>query len=220
VDELRPGLWHWRASHPDWSEEEPWQREVSSYALDDGRRLLLFDPLEPPGELEVLAGERETAIVLTAPWHERSTRSLVELLGVPVHTPPPDTARDLMDKFGNTPERAGAGSPDLRWLLDGGGEGRFYAAGDTLPFGARVFPGREHNDLVLWLEAQRTVIAGDTLVDFGAGLEINPRWLRPAVSWERVAEGLRPLLAEPVELVLAAHGGPHGPEDLARAVTR
>ena len=57
---------------------------VASYAIDDGSRLLLFDPIAPPSEIDEFAARRETAIVLTAPWHERDTRSLVERLGTPV----------------------------------------------------------------------------------------------------------------------------------------
>jgi hypothetical protein len=71
VRELRPGLWHWQAPHPGWEAGEPWDPSVSSYALDDGERLLLFDPLAVPRELEERAAGRDTAIVLTAPWHER-----------------------------------------------------------------------------------------------------------------------------------------------------
>ena len=98
--ELRPGLWHWEAPHPQWRPTEPWSENVSSYAIDDGERLLLFDPLAVPSELEDLAAGRETAIVLTAPWHERDAQSLVERLGVPVYTPLPDSARFLMDTYG------------------------------------------------------------------------------------------------------------------------
>jgi hypothetical protein len=105
--ELRAGLWHWEAPHPAWSPSEPWHKEVSSYAIVDDDRLLLFDPLAPPSELEELAAERETAVVLTNPWHERDTRSLVERLGVPVYTPLPDSAEDLMRKYGITAEQAG-----------------------------------------------------------------------------------------------------------------
>ena len=50
-------------------------RGSASYAIDDGKRLLLFDPLGVPGEIEELAAGRETAIVLTCPWHERDTQS-------------------------------------------------------------------------------------------------------------------------------------------------
>jgi glyoxylase-like metal-dependent hydrolase (beta-lactamase superfamily II) len=217
---LRPGLWHWEAPHPDWEPTDPQPENVSSYAIDDGQRLLLFDPLAVPRELEQLAEGRETAIVLTAPWHERDTRNLVERLGVPVYTPLPDTAEDLMRKYGITAEQAGDGSPDLvRLLRENMGEDRAYAPGDQLPFGADVYAGREQNDTVLWIESHRAVLSGDTLVDFGRGLEVTPRWLREGVRREQVVAGLRPLLALPVEHVLPTHGGPTDRAALERALS-
>ena len=169
--ELRPGLWHWQARHAEWRESEPWDPNVSSYAISDDEHLQLFDPLGVPSEIEALAAERETAIVLTAPWHERDAESLVARLGVPVYTPLPDSAQFLMDTYGLTAEQAGDGSPDVVWLLrENKGEARPYSAGDRLPFGADVFQGHKTNDTVLL--------------------------------------GLRPLLALPVEHVLATHGGP------------
>ena len=158
--ELGPGLWHWEAPHPDWTPSEPWSEAVSSYAIDDGERLLLFDPLAPPSEIDALAAERETVIVLASPWHERDTQSLVERYGAPVYAP--DTTEDLMQKFGVTAEQAGDGSPDLVWLRAGdAGEWHPYAAGDRL----------------------------------------------------------RPLLALPVEHVLATHGGPTDRAALERALS-
>jgi glyoxylase-like metal-dependent hydrolase (beta-lactamase superfamily II) len=191
---------------------------VSSYAIDDGERLLLFDPLAVPSEINELAADREPVVVLTVPWHERDTRSLVERLAAPVFAPPPDTQDDLMRKYGVTAEQAGGGSPDLAWLLaEGGGEAHLYSAGDQLPLGIEAFPGREHNDLVLWIESAGAVISGDTLVDFGTRLEING-WLREAVTRDQVAAGLRPLLALPVELVLPTHGAPTDRAALERAL--
>jgi hypothetical protein len=218
--EVAPGLWHWQAPHPDWQPSEPWSEDVSSYAIDDGKRLLLFDPLAVPTELGNLAADRETAIVLTAPWHERDAQSLVERLGVPVYTPLPDTAGDLMRKYGITAEQAGDGSPDLTWLIrENKGEACLYAPGDRLPFGADVYPGREQNDTVLWIESHRAVISGDTLVDFGQGLELTRRWLREGVRREQVIDGLRPLLTLPVEHMLATHGGPTDRAALERALS-
>ncbi len=218
--ELGPGLWHWQAPHPEWRPTEPWDPNVSSYAIVDDERLLLFDPLGVPSEIEALASGRETAIVLTAPWHERDAESLVERLGAPVYTPLPDTAQYLMDTYGITAEQAGDGSPDVVWLLRGNkGEARPYTPGDRLPFGADVFPGHKPNDTVLWIESRHTVISGDTLVDFGNGLEINERWLRPGVTREEIAAGLRPLLELHVEHVLATHGGPADRAALERALS-
>jgi glyoxylase-like metal-dependent hydrolase (beta-lactamase superfamily II) len=219
--ELRAGLWHWQVPHPDWEAGEPWPQQVSSYALDDGSRLLLFDPLAVPAELLELAGEREPAIVLTAPWHERDAQSLVERLGTPVFAPPPDTQDDLMKKFNVTAEQAAGGSPDLRWLLAGdGGEAHLYLAGDRLPFGIEAFPGRGHNDLVLWIESRRAVVVGDSLVDFGRGFELNPHeWQREGAAREQVVECLRPLLDLPVQLVLPTHGAPTDRATLERALS-
>ena len=218
--ELRPGLWHWQAPHPDWRASEPWDPNVSSYAIADDERLLLFDPLGVPGEIEALAAKRETTIVLTCPWHERDAERLVERLGAPVFTPLPDSAQYLMDTFGLTAEQAGDGAPDVVWLLrEKKGVARPYSAGDRLPFGADVFAGHKANDMVLWVESQRAVISGDTLVDFGHGLEINERWLRPGVTRQEIAAGLRPLLELPVEHVLATHGGPTDLAALERALS-
>lgn len=215
--ELRSGLWHWQAQHPEWEEGQKWPQKVSSYAVDDGDRLLLFDPLSVPGELLEL--EREPVIVLTAPWHERDAQSLVERLGAPIYAPPPDTAQDLIDKYGITVEQAGDGSPDLVWLRAGdAGDWHPYGAGDRLPFGILAFAGREHNDMVLWLEGRNAVICGDTLVDFGDGFGIAS-WLRANVTREQVAEGLRPLLDLPVELVLPVHGTPTDRAALERALS-
>ena len=217
--EVVTGVWHWEAPHPDWTgpENEALRQRlaaisktpsaaasgvVSSYAIDEGERLLLFDPLAVPSEIEELAAGRELVVVLTCPWHERDTRSLVERLSTPVFTPAPDE-----------------GTPDVAWLLGGDrSDAHVYSAGDQLPVGVDALPGRLPNDVVLWIESRHAVIAGDTLVDFGQGLEIPVEWLSQGVAREQVAEGLRPLLELPVEVVLATHGGPSDKAAIERAL--
>jgi hypothetical protein len=216
--ELSPGIWHWQAPHPDWTPEERWPREVSSCAIDDGSTLLLFDPQSVPDELLDLAATRHVAIVLTAPWHERDARCLVERFDAPVFTPPPDAADDLVRKFGISAEDAMGGSPDLDWLVGGGGEAHFYTAGDRLPIGIDVLLGREHNDVVLWVPRVRAVIPGDTLVDFGQGFEIN-RSLRGGITRSEVVERLQPLRDLPIEVVLPAHGMPTDRAELERVLS-
>jgi hypothetical protein len=70
--ELQAGLWHWTAPHPDWTPSERWPQEVSSYAIDDGARVLLFDPLAVPSEILMLEADRELVVVLTAPWQDHA----------------------------------------------------------------------------------------------------------------------------------------------------
>jgi hypothetical protein len=221
VRELQAGLWHWQAPHPEWTPDQWWPQLVSSYALDDGSRLILFDPLAVPEAILDLAADREPVIVLTAPWHERDAQSLVERFGVPVFTPPPDTPDDLVRKYGIAREQIPEGwhSPDVAWLVEGSGEAHLYGAGDRLPIGLEVFPGRSHNDLVLWAERVRAVVAGDALVDFGRGFEVPQEVLQHGVTREQVVEDLRPLLRLPVEVVLPAHGAPTDRAALERALS-
>jgi hypothetical protein len=211
--ELPPGIRHWQSRHPEWNEEQWWPPEVSSYAIELGDELLLFDPLEVPDAIAV----RATAVVLTAPCHERDARTLVRRYGLPVHTPPADTWQDWVEKFLVDPERVrGMESEDLAWLRAGEGEGHFHGPGDW-PFGIRAFAGREDNDLVLWLPSLAAVVCGDSLADFGDGLAIQLGG-RKNVTEEQVAERLRPLLDLPVELVLPSHGLPGDRALLERAL--
>ena len=46
--ELRPGLWHWQAPHLEWESAEPWDQNVSSYAIDDATRELIAAGLRRP----------------------------------------------------------------------------------------------------------------------------------------------------------------------------
>jgi glyoxylase-like metal-dependent hydrolase (beta-lactamase superfamily II) len=181
--------------HPEWQPSEDWkQQEVSSYAIDDGTRLLLFDPLALPAQVEELAGERETAIVLTSTWHRRDATDLRKRHGWPIYAPPPDRDPDPV-------------------------KGHVFRPGDRLPVGVEAFSGREDPlDPVLWVENSRALVAGDTLVDRGHGLEFLPDWAPEGVAPEEILTELRKLLDLPVELVLPTHGNPADRAALERAL--
>ena len=188
--ELRPGLWHWTAPHPEWEPTEPWDENVSSYATDDGERLLLFDPLALPGDLVERAASRETAVVLTCPWHERDTRDLAEQLGASVFVPSPEEGEPIPGR-------------------------QLFSAGDHLDVGVQAFAGQS-NDLLLWVPSHGAIVAGDALIDRGNGLEIPADWVGEAL--EDVRGSVRSLLELPVEHVLATHGGPSDRDALERAL--
>jgi hypothetical protein len=208
--QLRPSIWHWQSPHPDWDAEQPWPELVSSYGIEIGGDFLLIDPLSVPAELR----NRATAVVLTAPYHERDARRL----GLPVHTPPADTWRDWVTKFRVDPDRVrGMESDDLAWLRAGDGDGHFHSPG-AWPFGITAYAGREDNDLILWLPSIKAIVTGDTLSDFGEGVEIQLGGRRH-VTREDVARRLRPLLDLPLELVLPAHGEPTDRIALERALS-
>ena len=169
-----------------------------------------------------LAGDREAAVVLTAPWHERDTRSLVEHFGMDVFSPSPDTPDDLVQNYGIALERIPDGwrSPDLAWLRTANdGHAHHFGAGDVLPIGVAAFPGRARNDLVLWIASRRAIVTGDALVDFGRGFEIPPEVLQHGATRNQVAQSLRPLLDLRVDLVLPAHGHPTDRAALERALS-
>jgi glyoxylase-like metal-dependent hydrolase (beta-lactamase superfamily II) len=198
VREVESGLWWWEAVHPDWTPgdaaTEDWGPEVTSYAIDDGERLLLVDPVAPPSPVDELMANRETAIVLTCPWHERDARGIVERFSATLFAPPPD-----------------AGDPDPL-------AAQVFRAGDRLPVGVQAFPGMEPNDLVLWIESRRALVAGDTLIDRGRGLEFPRDWANKGVPPDEILESLRPLLELPVEHVLPTHGAPTDRAALERAL--
>jgi hypothetical protein len=168
MQQLRPGLWHWKTRHPEWSSDADWPQEVSSYALELDDGFLLFDPLSVPDELRV----RATAVVLTAPYHERDARSL----GLPVHTPPADTWQDWVEKFGVDPDQVrGMESDDLAWLRAGQAEGHFHGPG-AWPFGIEAYAGREDNDLILWVPSVGVLVTGDSLSDLTYPSDHQLRW--------------------------------------------
>jgi glyoxylase-like metal-dependent hydrolase (beta-lactamase superfamily II) len=196
--ELQKGLWHWEAPHPEWDPSDGgpdgWGPEVSCYAIDDGERLLLFDPLALPAGLEDRACSGETAVVLTNVCHERDARDLAERLGAQVFVPPSKRPGRL--------------------------EGQSYAAGDRLPVGVEARPGNESPfDYVLWVESCQTIVLGDSLIDNGTGLTLFDRWIPEGQTREQVLERLRPLLELPVEIVLPTHGAPTDRAALERALT-
>jgi glyoxylase-like metal-dependent hydrolase (beta-lactamase superfamily II) len=199
VRELLRGVWHWEARHPDWTPSDGgpdgWGPDVSSYAIDEGKRLLLVDPLSPPSLVDELASGREPVVVLTCPWHRRDALAVVERLGASVFVPPPDE-----------------GDPDPV-------KGHVFEAGEKLPVGVEAFPGMLPNDLVLWIESRRALLTGDTLVDRGKGLEFPVDWATEGAPPDQILESLRQLLELPVELVLPTHGAPTDRAAFERALS-
>jgi hypothetical protein len=78
VEEILPGVLHWKAVHP------KLKIEVSSYYLRDSRTLI--DPLLPPDGLDALrGGDEPQRIVLTNRHHLRSSEDFVREFGCTVH---------------------------------------------------------------------------------------------------------------------------------------
>ena len=84
VNELAPGLWRWTAPHPAWKEGADWEQEVGCVYYEATDATVLIDPLVPPErerffdalDRDVERRKLPVAILLTVPWHGRSSPEL------------------------------------------------------------------------------------------------------------------------------------------------
>ena len=197
VQELRPGLWRWTASHPEWDHAENWGPEVGSVYAELPDSLVMVDPLIPADEEETFwpALDRDVErlglpvhVLLTVHWHERSVAT-------------------VLDRYKATLWR-----PEER--------------GD-LPIGVRaeVVKGSDWVEALFFLEPHRALIAGDLLVGVDGGVQLPVDWF-PTGEREWAEQHLKPELREllaalPVELVIVSHGEPvleNGADALRRAL--
>jgi hypothetical protein len=198
VQELRPGLWRWKASHPEWDHAEHWGPEVGSVYAELPKALVVVDPLVPEDEEERFwtALDRDVErlglpvhVLLTVHWHERSVET-------------------VLDRYHAT-----------LWRPEEKGE---------LPEGVRaeVVKGSDWVEALFFLEPHRALVVGDLLIGNEGGIELPVRWF-PKSEQEWAQRELKPLLRErlsalPVELVLVSHGDPvlqDGAAALRRALT-
>jgi glyoxylase-like metal-dependent hydrolase (beta-lactamase superfamily II) len=198
VQELRPGLWRWTASHPEWDHAEQWGPEVGSVYAELSDSVVVVDPLVPDDEEERFwsALDRDVErfdlpvhVLLTVHWHERSVAT-------------------VLDRYKAT-----------LWRPEAMGE---------LPAGvqAEIVRGSDWVEALFFLEPHRALISGDLLVGTEGGIELPVRWF-PKGEQEWAEQQLKPelrdrLAALPVELVVVSHGDPvleNGAEALRRALT-
>ena len=201
VEQIAPHLWHWTAPHPDWKPEsrgkdgQGWDEIVSSYALVADGTLVLIDPQAPADEADAArfweALDRDVeahgppAILITVFWHARSAREIADRY-------PGSTTWLPADAPQKTAEHLTSSKP--------------YSAGDELPGGIRSYEMSRLGELVLYIPSHSAVAVGDVLLD---GVRICPDgWLTNNVTRKDVADALRPLLDEEIDLILLTHGGP------------
>jgi hypothetical protein len=87
VREIEPGLRYWTAPHPEWRGATDWSEEVGCVWYEATDAIALIDPLIPPNEHGAFwamlneAVERlqlPVSVLLTAPWHSRSSTLVAE----------------------------------------------------------------------------------------------------------------------------------------------
>jgi glyoxylase-like metal-dependent hydrolase (beta-lactamase superfamily II) len=184
VQELRPGLWRWKASHPQWDHAEHWGPEVGSVYAELPGALVVVDPLVPEDDEEQFwtALDRDVErlglpvhVLLTVHWHERSVETVLERYHA------------------------------ILWRPEEKGE---------LPSGvqAEVIKGGDWVEALFFLEPHRALVVGDLLIGHDGGIELPVQWF-PQAEREWAEQELKPTLrkrlsALPVELVLVSHGEP------------
>lgn len=84
----------------------------------------------------------------------------------------------------------------------------WFAAGDTLPTRITAHASGQEGEVVLWVEAHRTLVVGNVLVGDGGGIAHGEGTIPGLAPAAVTAPALRPLLALPVERILPGHGAP------------
>ncbi len=200
--ELRPGLWRWSGTYPDW------KHEVASVAVTTEADAVLIDPLLAGGQWESLEaglGDRSLHVLLTIHWHARS-------------------AAEVASRFPGT--RVWAHSRNRAAIARRAPVTDVFRAGDPLPAGLVAIESRPRSEVLLWEPRSRALIAGDALLgdgERGDGLHTCPAsWLPESTDLADLRQSLRPLLDLPVELILPSHGAPvltAARQDLTKVVT-
>ena len=184
--DVAPGLWIWRAEHPDWAPHLGWPPTVTSTCVESAGEVALLDPLAPPDDA-------------TDIWERLDARppTLVVVLK-------PDHVRDV-DVFGRRYE-ARAYGPALFWRTDiPETDLEPIEPGSELPGGlVALYDGRGRNETPLWLPEQQALVFADGLTAPEGDLRV---WSTP---WheERALPALRALLELPFEVVIVSHGEP------------
>jgi hypothetical protein len=197
--QLAAGLWRWTARHPEWHPGE-FGSEVASFALKAGGDTILIDPLLPPepepvlGLIEKQLGDR-LAMLITIPYHVRSSEAIRERFGKQVETT--IWGHELCAK--RLERRAGFHT---------------FEAGDELPGGAEPLrigkPRRSETPLLL--PSHRALAFGDAVAAVDGSLRVwSDRRVDDDVLTfyrERFNPTLEPLLDLDFDRVLVTHGQP------------
>ena len=197
LDEPAPGLWTWQARHPEWHPGE-FGRVVRSWAVEVERGVVLVDPLLPAdgaetaAALDAVVAARPVTIVITIPYHARSSA-------------------ELSARYGGAPV---LGHENCASRFDGGVAFHAIAPGDALPHGMRVLAvgSPRRTEQPLWIPERRALALGDAIVGADDGLRV---WLQREITparerWftEKLAPTLRPLIELGPDAALVTHGPP------------
>jgi hypothetical protein len=217
IKEIARGIWRWTAPHPEWRPAHRWGHQVGCYALEEADALVLLDPQAPlPGSPEaaalwpaldrlVASAARDVHVMITIPYHARSTEAIEERFG-----------RDRVRVWGHGAVAKRLPTTRLREI---GPDRELPAGAVALPIGK---PRRQ--EMPLYFPTHKALAFGDSVVGVGRTLRVwdvvedegRARWYR-----DRFLPTLHPLLELDVDHVLVTHGPPaigDGRQKLRRAL--
>lgn len=181
---IEDGLWFWLTAHPGWEGADDWPEKVGCVCWQTADDLVLVDPLVPSHSagaywafVDSLAVDRKVWVLLTAPWHERSTAQVSARYSATV------------------------------WAHEAGGARlSIKSQSTTLPTGVEVFElgGVDEGEVAFYLPSLRALLVAEFLMGVGGGLRLLPS---PALYHRSVFRRSLDLLRElPIERVFVAHG--------------
>jgi glyoxylase-like metal-dependent hydrolase (beta-lactamase superfamily II) len=185
---LSDALTRWKAPHPAWTPNIEWPEEVAFATWRSPDSFVFIDPLvrddlDPaawqPFDRALTAPDLPAVVLLTAPWHERSVRSVSARYAARVWVHRRGRAR-----FTELPELS-ALPPGVEALeLDGVDEGQ----------------------VSFHIVPERTLVVAEFFLGTGNGLRVQPSPVtRDMAAFSASLERLRDLR---IERVLVAHGAP------------
>jgi glyoxylase-like metal-dependent hydrolase (beta-lactamase superfamily II) len=186
VIRLSERLAYWMEAHPKWRPNPEWPEQVCSVLYSTPDALLLIDPLIR-SDLDKSAWEwldgivastsSPVVVLLTAPWHERSTREVADRYAAEVWAHP--SARERLSGLANL---------------------------DAIPEGIEIVTlgGVDEGQVAFLIEAERTLVVAEFFLGTATGLRILPS--AATVDMAAFVQSLRELEELPIERVLVAHG--------------
>jgi glyoxylase-like metal-dependent hydrolase (beta-lactamase superfamily II) len=188
LNQIAPGLYYWTAPHPDWNGATDWPENVGCVFYESPNAAVVIDPLLPRGEedqfwtaLDALVARHDSAVavLLTAPWHQRSASLVAERYGSVVW------AHEAGHSRLTCPARSG-----------------------PLPEGVELFvpDGDAEGQVAFYLRLPRALVVAEFFSGMEGGLKVLTS---PAQrNLRRFNDSLRQLLELPIDHVLVAHGEP------------
>jgi glyoxylase-like metal-dependent hydrolase (beta-lactamase superfamily II) len=179
---------YWTEQHPDWEPNPDWPEEVGCVLYEGLDSSVLIDPLIRDDldadawswlDAAVAAATTPVVVLLTAPWHERSTRDVVKRYTGTVWADPV-----AHERMGDLPRR------------------------ESVPQGIEVFTlrGVDEGQVAFFIQAEQTLVVGDFLLGNADVLRVCAS---PATRDTRAfLASLCELERLPVERVLVSHGAP------------